>query len=139
MEAGNWWGVREGARQNPEGALNKEETLQRVKPRDLPPQGHRVIALARAHGMWVLGTLTQPRTMSFSSPGLPHGNGLVGLCLNSEAIVKTLWFPGPEATSPVVAPYLSQLGVSSCPEWPCLICPRRRWVSGGEVHGCLCP
>lgn len=110
----------------PRGALNKGETLQRVKPRDLPPQGHRVIALARAHGMWVLGTLTQPRTMSFSSPGLPHGNGLVGLCLNSEAIVKTPWFPGPEATSPAVTPYLSQLSASSHPEWLCLICPRRR-------------
>ena len=92
-------GCEGGARQNPEGALNKGETAQRVNPSDLPPQGHRVIALARAHGMWGLGTLTQPRTVSFSSPGLPHGNGLVGLCLNSEAVVKTLWFSGPEGHS----------------------------------------
>ena len=119
-------GCEGGARKNPEGALNKGETAQRVKPSNLPPQGHRVIALARAHGMWGLGTLTQPRTVSFSSLGLPHGNGLVGLCLNSKAIVKTPWFPGPEAMSPAVTLYLSQLCVSSRPEWPCLIYPSRR-------------
>lgn len=126
MEAGRWWGVREGPGRPPEGALNKGETAQRVKPSNLPPQGHRVIALARAHGMWGLGTLTQPRTVSFSSPGLPHGNELVGLCLNSEAVVRTPWFPGPEAASPAVTLYLSQLCVSSRPERPCLICPSRR-------------